>query len=419
MGDRIAIMGNGTLKCCGSSLYLKKAFGVGYSMTLEKTDVHSFKSDTVINLVKGFVADAKVLSDAGKELSFQLPFSASPSFGKMFTEFDGNLARLNLRSYGISVTTLEEVFIRISQLDSNTKLLEAPKVVNDSSVEMQDVELGSKGQYVPLTFSKLDDSENVKFFFRHMVAMLNKRAFYFVRDKKTWIFQYIIPVLFVLVGMIISYYNTIRPNQPLKPLSTSLYNVGVNSNNLPLPYANATKFCPTCSLSSPNKYTGAMPVSGQSQILQSQPGYSNYPLRPVNDAQFIVNMSSYMFSARNDYQASTFAAISFVSIVNSPTKGHLTALNYLVHSNYTAVHASHVFNTLTVEAALKQYNPTVSLKLNLHSLPNTYRQAASYSSYNTDLVVTFIMLAVPCIPAAFATFVVRERETRSKQQQVI
>ena len=28
------------------------------------------------------------------------------------------------------------------------------------------------------------------------------------------------------------------------------------------------------------------------------------------------------------------------------------------------------------------------------------------------------MLAAPCIPVAFATFVVRERETKSKQQQV-
>ena len=29
------------------------------------------------------------------------------------------------------------------------------------------------------------------------------------------------------------------------------------------------------------------------------------------------------------------------------------------------------------------------------------------------------MLAAPCIPAAFATFVVRERETRSKEQQMV
>ena len=33
LGDRIAIMGNGKLICCGSSVFLKNKFGVGYHMT--------------------------------------------------------------------------------------------------------------------------------------------------------------------------------------------------------------------------------------------------------------------------------------------------------------------------------------------------------------------------------------------------
>jgi len=39
LGDRIAIMSEGNLKCAGSSLFLKKEFGVGYNMTLEKKEV--------------------------------------------------------------------------------------------------------------------------------------------------------------------------------------------------------------------------------------------------------------------------------------------------------------------------------------------------------------------------------------------
>jgi hypothetical protein len=42
LGDRIAIMGDGKLRCCGSSLYLKKAYGVGYNMTIEKKSAISF-----------------------------------------------------------------------------------------------------------------------------------------------------------------------------------------------------------------------------------------------------------------------------------------------------------------------------------------------------------------------------------------
>lgn len=38
LGDRIAIMGEGKLKCCGSALFLKNKFGVGYNLVIAKKD---------------------------------------------------------------------------------------------------------------------------------------------------------------------------------------------------------------------------------------------------------------------------------------------------------------------------------------------------------------------------------------------
>lgn len=34
LGDRIAIISHGKMRCCGSSLFLKKCFGSGYYLTL-------------------------------------------------------------------------------------------------------------------------------------------------------------------------------------------------------------------------------------------------------------------------------------------------------------------------------------------------------------------------------------------------
>lgn len=34
LGDRVAIISHGKLRCCGSSLFLKKCFGRGYYLTL-------------------------------------------------------------------------------------------------------------------------------------------------------------------------------------------------------------------------------------------------------------------------------------------------------------------------------------------------------------------------------------------------
>lgn len=36
LGDRIGIMGNGRVLCCGSSIYLKNKFGIGYNITFVK-----------------------------------------------------------------------------------------------------------------------------------------------------------------------------------------------------------------------------------------------------------------------------------------------------------------------------------------------------------------------------------------------
>lgn len=38
LGDRIAIMGKGIVKCCGSSLFLKNRFGVGYNLIIAKNN---------------------------------------------------------------------------------------------------------------------------------------------------------------------------------------------------------------------------------------------------------------------------------------------------------------------------------------------------------------------------------------------
>ncbi|KAI7981438.1 ABC transporter A family member 1 [Camellia lanceoleosa] len=48
LGDRIAIMDNGSLKCCGSSLFLKRKYGVGYTLTLVKAAPSASQSQPIL-----------------------------------------------------------------------------------------------------------------------------------------------------------------------------------------------------------------------------------------------------------------------------------------------------------------------------------------------------------------------------------
>ena len=98
LGDRIAIMAEGQLRCCGSSLFLKKQFGVGYQLTIIKNTtqfydpVHvdstekegkensdALKSsdsipetrdiDALLENIVASIPSSKVLSNVGTEMS--------------------------------------------------------------------------------------------------------------------------------------------------------------------------------------------------------------------------------------------------------------------------------------------------------------------------------------------------------------
>ena len=52
LGDRIAIMAEGQLRCCGSSLFLKKQFGVGYQLTIIKNSTQFYNPVQVDGMEK-------------------------------------------------------------------------------------------------------------------------------------------------------------------------------------------------------------------------------------------------------------------------------------------------------------------------------------------------------------------------------
>ncbi|CAN0579737.1 unnamed protein product, partial [Ectocarpus sp. 12 AP-2014] len=111
LGDRIAIMAEGELRCMGSSLFLKGLYGVGYTLTVIKADEGG--GDGGGALVLRFVPEALTVSKVGKERNYRLPFASSSKFVDMFREIDSRKEQLGVAGYGVSVTTLEEVFLRV------------------------------------------------------------------------------------------------------------------------------------------------------------------------------------------------------------------------------------------------------------------------------------------------------------------
>uniref|UniRef100_W5LI09 ATP binding cassette subfamily A member 3 n=1 Tax=Astyanax mexicanus TaxID=7994 RepID=W5LI09_ASTMX len=110
LGDRIAIMAGGELQCCGSPLFLKNKYGAGYHMVIVKDALCNVSEIT--RLVHMYVPNASLESSAGAELSYILPKESTSKFELLFAELEMNREELGIASYGASVTTMEEVFLR-------------------------------------------------------------------------------------------------------------------------------------------------------------------------------------------------------------------------------------------------------------------------------------------------------------------
>ena len=66
----------------------------------------------ITQLVNNYVPDAKLESNMAAELSYVLPSESSPNFEAMFANLEQNKTQLGILSFGASVTTMEEVFLK-------------------------------------------------------------------------------------------------------------------------------------------------------------------------------------------------------------------------------------------------------------------------------------------------------------------
>lgn len=232
---------------------------------LEADNVDEPIENTLKQLVASSVSDSKELNNVGTEISFQLPLNASDQFAEMFAQLDEMVSSNKIVTYGVSITTLDEVFLMVARGDSGNVTAE-PKIedVNEMDVPMgisfdeSDIEeISMDLDASRLDASRLDavdvnkiyhaDIDNDKNAFgRHVQALFVKRAKNFQRDKRAWFCSVVLPSLFALAGFSFMTFGTPDKNLPPTTLTLEDYNVKVQNQNErhPISYNSAGLF--TC-----------------------------------------------------------------------------------------------------------------------------------------------------------------------------
>ncbi|XP_032883716.1 retinal-specific phospholipid-transporting ATPase ABCA4 [Amblyraja radiata] len=169
LGDRIAIISRGKLLCCGSSLFLKNSFGSGFYFTLVRRmkKVKRMKResaptctcapgcscacsncfpldetlpdeeldgdvDSLTKLIQHHVPEAQLIENVGQELYYLLPSKDIKhlAYASLFREVEETLQDLGLSSFGVSDTSLEEIFLKATEdaaLKSGCRISRTPE----------------------------------------------------------------------------------------------------------------------------------------------------------------------------------------------------------------------------------------------------------------------------------------------------
>ena len=273
----------------GSSLFLRRAFGVGYRLTLEKTtdyhsntqtcrdSVHDEHGDHRLkSLVVASAGDAELVSTAGKELSFHLPTHAASSFSIMLDRLEKEVKHGSISSFGLSMTTLEEVFQKTTNRFDGSELSSMVRPRPDYATPSS-ADRGS--EYDP------PRSTESHFYQKQAAAIFRKRRLMFSSDKKAWCCTTIVPVVFVLLGVLSLRYA--ESEIILEPLRLDLDNykaVPIYKDKIPVTF-NAEGLSFTC-----------------------QPGWCSYQLPVVEEKEtreryFFCGAQSYLLSRPNCSQA--------------------------------------------------------------------------------------------------------------------
>ncbi len=121
MCDRIAIMNEGEIKCCGSSSFLKENFGLGYRLTLNKKN--DFDQYLLNDLLEEFFTNYLIETNIAAECTIAISVSSNLILIDFLNKLEVYKYHIGILNYGISSSSIEEVFLKFVLLNFQLRLL--------------------------------------------------------------------------------------------------------------------------------------------------------------------------------------------------------------------------------------------------------------------------------------------------------
>ncbi|KAK3578304.1 hypothetical protein CHS0354_004209 [Potamilus streckersoni] len=378
LADRKAIISKGHLRCCGSSLFLKNKFGIGYHLNMVMKPACDV--DKVRQAVSSYVPTAQVSRIHGKELSMILPLHEVDKFAEGDHE-DINLSDL---SEGMKYTS------------HGNKDNPAQNSITSGNSSEVDNELTTSNEFTRIFSSSLDKDRPAS---QRFWAMFRLRFLQNIRSKTALAFQLIIPVMLVILGLVL--------NKVLQK--------GVNSN------ANNPNALPIY----PVYYARSSFIPNQKSL------YGPTPALLINNSAGSMDISHFLGYISQIYETENFSSTAsllqnyphYLGLDLRKLDFNMTTLNcsYLAEYNDSAIHAIPAIINLMSNSLLKAAENLSGITasnatIGVTSLPwPSLEQKRGFDSaaYSSSLVLA---LAFVLIASGFGIDVVQDRQVKARSQ---
>ena len=408
LGKRIGIINAGKMKCVGSPLFLIEKYGKFMSLNVTK-DIGA-DNDEIVDFMKTLSnnLEYEILSE---EIMFRIPVKDDNNEEKklrkcldiqnFFTNFDANINELKIKSYSVSMPTLEDVFLNVAAEDNKKTNKE-----KENEILIQD----KTDDKVLYSLDLIEKSDGYEKFKKDFKICMKRRGLITIRDIRGIIMEIVGPIILVLFGLLISKLQITLKSEPYL-----LKDLEITGNQVVL----------FASKNNDETYKDYFDVNRLPYVQYKNITIDNNKKNETIIENFINNcFNEYKDLEDRDDKPVDMSKSDYVGyyggllMLNNDPKNY----NFLIAVNPRVKHGlpiySHYFLKTLIEKEYnktgKQVNKPLIIQYTHHPMPLTEKLKQQSDIINNVAIIFFISIAFGIMPANFVSMLVNERTNNSK-----
>ena len=400
LGDKIGILSKGEMQVVGTPLELIDKYTNCVNLNITK---HSDADENMIisEILPKFGELDVYFENFYRDIYFRIPTdhpSIKIEWNEFFKFLDKNLEKLKIKSYSISKSTLEDVFINFSQI-MNKEKKDNIKVNYDSN-KNKDL----KNSRILFNEENYDENNSdCEKFLKDFKISFMKRLKQITREKKTLILEIICPILLSFIGCLVGYIEFLEENRAFP------FHLNQITNDTQIIYYNDRN--------APSSIFEYMRNHGTSEDISNiKFEYVNFPNYIIDSNRYLSNKVIELYNSKGQNNVKSY--VYYDMFENSPSQ-HQYGFNLIIDikSRQAApIYANFLLNEV-VHFATK--NDNLKIEMINEPLSFTYEEKKNKKNRNQFMILFFISLAFSLIPSNFITVIIKERENNSKHLQII